>query len=85
MPYIGSSAIGKPFTWTNLREVCNEINHFRQRYPGEPFIFDACNKFLYAMELAYQPYPCECGSDIWDMCHAIPAKVHMITIEPIFD
>ena len=76
MTYIRSSANGKPFTWANLGKFCNGINDYRQRYREEPFTLpnSACSKFLYAMELPYQPYPCECGIDIWHMCHAIPAK-----------
>ena len=74
MTYIRSSANGKPFTWADLRKFCDKMNLRLSREEQITLSSSTCNKFLYAMELPYQPYPCECGRDIWKMCHAIPAK-----------
>ena len=67
-------AVGRPVTWANMRDICEEIDQMSRRYDTISLSSPLCNKFLQAMELPYQPYPCECTDHIWKMCGAVPAQ-----------
>lgn len=72
---ISHGAVGRPFSWSNMRDTCDDIDQISLRHE-DPITLssDFCNKFLQAMELAHQPYPCECKDHIWEKCGASPAQ-----------
>ena len=55
------STSGRRFTWTNMRKTCEKISELSERYNDKITLpRSVCSKFLDAMDLAYQPYPCTC-------------------------
>ena len=68
---VDSSTSGRPITWDNMRGICEGISDMPRSYGLSPAL---CSKFLHHMESPFQPYPCACGTRIWEQCGAVPAR-----------